>query len=712
MAPISVQKIAAELNVPCSYLYYLHESGVLGVSAAADSMKWDTSVIDIVRKYMDFNNSNNQNQTIPYKTTRINNRRYLGNKYKLLPFIKRVVDENCSDIKSVADIFAGTGAVSSAFTDRTIITNDNLYSNYICHVAWFSPQQFSMEKIINYVTRYNSAEIDEENYMTENFADTYFSRKECSKIGFIREDIEKEYAAGRINDRERAILITSLLYAMDKIANTCGHYDAYRQGVEFDKVLELAVPLADNNNNPENQCYNTDANELVKSIRADLVYIDPPYNSRQYCDAYHLIENVAQWKKPEVSGVAKKMDRSALKSKYCTQNATSAFEKLIESIEAKYILLSYNNMAEKGNDRSNAKISDEDILRILRKKGTVKIFEESYKAFTTGKSDIKDNKERLFLCICEKKSSVYEQLIPSPINYTGGKFKLLNQILPLFPSSIDTFVDLFSGGCNVGINIDCERVVFNDMNTDLQYMFSAFKNLEKEELLKMVIKIVKKYDLSLSSENGYEAYHCESSKGLSDYNKDKFTNLREDFNNNTNEDYYYYVMLYVLIVYSFNNQIRFNKDGQFNLPVGKRDFNAKMKAKLSDFVDRLHSGNFVFKCSDFRQINLDELSANDFIYADPPYLITCASYNEQNGWNELCERSLYQYLDAASDKGIRFALSNVLSSKGKTNEILTKWLEENKHRYKVIHLDYSYSNSNYHKKDRTTESDEILVVNY
>ena len=194
------------------------------------------------------------------------------------------------------------------------------------------------------------------------------------------------------------MLITSLLYAMDKIAKTCGHYDAYRKGAEFDKPLELLVPMAEINNNPNNECYNQDANDLVKNIVADLVYIDPPYNSRQYCDAYHMLENVARWEKPEVFGVAKKMDRTNLKSKYCTRSAAKAFEDLIENISSRYILLSYNNMAEKGNDRSNAKISDDDIMSVLSKKGTVKIFSESYKPFTTGKSYISENEERLFLC--------------------------------------------------------------------------------------------------------------------------------------------------------------------------------------------------------------------------------------------------------------------------------------------------------------------------
>lgn len=339
-------------------------------------------------------------KTGDYKTSLINNRRYLGNKYKLLPFITKVVNEECSDIDSVADIFAGTGAVSSAFTEKLLITNDLMYSNYICNYAWFGAEEYDPQTIIDCVVRYNSLSDLEDNYMTENFSDTYFSRDDCAKIGYIREDIESLYENDRINQRERAILITSLLYAMDKIANTCGHYDAYRKGVVFEKTLELYVPLAEVHNTADNQCYNTDANELVKDITADLVYIDPPYNSRQYCDAYHLLENVARWEKPEVFGVARKMDRSTMKSKYCTQSATEAFEQLIGNIKAKYILLSYNNMAEKGNDRSNAKISDQDIMRILEKKGEVKVFSESYKAFTTGKSDIDDNQERLFLCRC------------------------------------------------------------------------------------------------------------------------------------------------------------------------------------------------------------------------------------------------------------------------------------------------------------------------
>ena len=233
--------------------------------------------------------------------------------------------------------------------------------------------------------KYNNLSVTTDNYMSENFADTYFSLDDCRKIGYIREDIEKKYNNKEINSKERALLVTSLLYAMDKIANTCGHYDAYRKNGIYNKHLEMTFPEINVKCNNNNMCYNRDTNILINDIEADLVYIDPPYNSRQYCDAYHLLENVAKWEKPKVFGVAKKMDRTNLKSEYCTQRATKTFEELINNIKARYILLSYNNMEKKGDSRSNAKISDEDIIRILKKKGNVKIFSEKHKAFNAGK---------------------------------------------------------------------------------------------------------------------------------------------------------------------------------------------------------------------------------------------------------------------------------------------------------------------------------------
>lgn len=706
----SATQLAKKLDISRSYLYYLKDNGVVEVEISENGRAiWTEEVFHQLKEYLKKNNNAEKTEPFepPYKMTKINNRRYLGNKYKLLPFITKIVEEECENVNTVADIFAGTGAVASAFTDKKLITNDIMYSNYICHLAWFGSEEYSEEKIIALIMEYNNRKIEQDNYMSENFANTYFSLEDCRKIGFIRQDIEDRFVKGNINARERALLITSLLYAMDKIANTCGHYDAYRQGVEFEKHLELAVPQPDEHLNENNVCYNMDTNELAADMEADLVYIDPPYNSRQYCDAYHLLENVARWEKPEVFGVARKMDRTALKSDYCTQKATAAFEKLIDSIHAKYILLSYNNMAEKGNDRSNAKISDDDIMRILNKKGRVKVFAEDYKAFSTGKSDIKENQERLFLCTCYETE---KKIIPSALNYTGGKYKLLSQILPLFPKDADQVVDLFCGGCNVGINVNCNKIQFNDSNQHLIGLLETFRRLSKEEVLQWLYVTIKRYHLSLVSENGYEYYGCESSKGLGSYNKEGYNKLRKDFNSKKEQDDEYFLMLYLLIVYSFNNQLRFNKKGKFNLPVGKRDFNSKMQKKLEDFIDRIKSGDYIFTNGDFREVKLDGFTDKSFFYADPPYIITCATYNEQDGWTEKDEYDLLSYLEELDRRGIRFALSNVLESKGRKNDILADWIKRNK-KFKVLSLNYDYTNSNYHTK-REGITKEVLVINY
>ena len=200
------------------------------------------------------------------------------------------------------------------------------------------------------------------------------SRKQATGRDNRRFYIEKKL----INKRERAILITSLVYAVDKIANTVGHYDAYRKNGDLEKELILKLPQIENENNKNNKIFCMDANELVKKFKADIVYIDPPYNSRQYSDAYHFLENIATNEKPDVFGVARKMDRTHIKSKYCLSSAKNTLEDLIENIEAKYILFSYNNTQQKANSRSNARISDDEILKILKYKGEVTVFEKDF----------------------------------------------------------------------------------------------------------------------------------------------------------------------------------------------------------------------------------------------------------------------------------------------------------------------------------------------
>lgn len=236
--------------------------------------------------------------------------------------------------------------------------------------------------------------------------------------------------------------------------------------------------------------------------------------------------------------------------------------------------------------------------------------------------------------------------------------------------------------------------------------------MEKDSVMDWIYKIISDYGLSLVSRDGYKFYGCEGSGGLGKYNREPFNKLSDDFNQCKVIDYRYYVMLYVIIVYAFNNQIRFNSEGKFNLPVGKRDFNASMQKKLSAFINRVQSVNCRFICQDFRNLNVEKFIEDDFVYCDPPYLITCAVYNENGGWLESDEQDLLNFLDKLNTAGIKFALSNVLRSKGRENKILSDWLEKNSAIYNAVHLKKSYANSNYHKADKISESDEVLILNY
>ena len=645
----------------------------------------------------------------------IQNRRYLGNKYKLIDFIEEVIQENCPEADSLFDVFAGTGVVAHYFM-RTmkVITNDILYSNYVTHVAYISKQKIRKSFVENLINGYNllSANMLNDNYMSRNFADTYFSYEDCKIIGYVRENIECLYKHNCINEREKAILITVLLYAMDKIAHTCGHYDAYRKGVEsgrhlFFEMIDVSIKPVQNN-----VCYNDDSNRIVKEQNLShnmIAYIDPPYNSRNYSDLYHVLENVARWEKPEVFGVAKKMDRTNLKSKYCSKSAIEAFEELVLSLNCKCIILSYNNTAKKANDRSNARMSDEDIVRILSKKGEVKIYSKKYKAFTTGKSKNDDNEERLFVCnvfsefIIDKK-----ELVKSPLNYTGCKYKLLPQLKLHFPTKIDTFVDIFAGSGTVGANVGADLVVYNDINYNVTGLLQLMNNTTYENLISSIEKVISDYGLSDTAANSYSYYGCNSSSGMSSYNKAGFMRLREDFNKLTVYDDNYYTKLFVLIIYAFNNQIRFNAQGKYNLPVGKRDFNKSIRNNLKHFQEQLISQNKVISSKDFRDFDLNILTNKSFIYCDPPYTLGTASYNEQDGWTAQDENDLLEFLDKVDDLGIKFALSNVIEHKGKTNDVIFKWAEK----YNVHYLNHSYANSSYHGNNTDKITQEVLITNY
>ncbi len=652
----------------------------------------------------------------------INNRRYLGSKNKLLGFIEKIIEENCSEYNSFLDIFGGTGVVANAFNkeNKKIYVNDILKSNYCSYKAWFSNEEFDSKKIENIIYKYNAIDDVKDNYFSENFGNKYFSMEDSKKIGMIREDIETKFKNKEINDREKSILITSLLYSADRIANTVGHYDAYIKKDKINNCFKM-IPLniKEDNRNIGNEIYNMDCNELAKKIKADIVYIDPPYNSRQYSDAYHLLENLAEWKKPEVFGVARKMDRTGLKSEYCTIKATKVFKDLVDNLEAKYILVSYNNMGEKGVGRSQAKISDKEIIEILESKGNVKVFETNYNTFTTGKTKIEDHKERIFFCEVKNKnikkffidtdSNNSLNNVKSPINYTGGKYKLLNQIEPFFPENIDTFVDIFCGGFNVGANIKAKKIIANDNQENLVRILELMKNNSYINIIDNIENIIEKYGLSNTYRNGYKYYNANSDSGLGKYNKTQFGQLRKDYNCIKEDSEIKDYMFLTLLIYSFNNQIRFNKKGEFNSPVGKRDFNNAVRKNLLHFNERLANINVDFINKDYKDV-VKDINNKMFFYFDPPYYLGEATYNENSGWNREKEIELLDFIKEIDSKGNKFALSNVLEHRGMKNDILIDWCEKNNF---VIHnLDYNYNNSNYHKLNKNDSTKEVLITNY
>jgi len=298
--------------------------------------------------------------------------------------------------------------------------------------------------------------------------------------------------------------------------------------------------------------------------------------------------------------------------------------------------------------------------------------------------------------------------IKSPLNYVGGKYKLLPQIIPLFPKDIDTFYDLFCGGCNVGINVEAKQIVANDMLSPVIDMFQTFATNTKENIFKKILEIIEIYELSDSTKQTYADYGCDSSDGLGKYNKDAYLKLRQDYNllRDRSEKSF---LFYTLCCYSFSNHIRFNSSGGFNVPYGKRDFNSSMRENLNKFLDHLKKINITFTSLNFQEFNITNFKPNDFIYCDPPYLITTANYNENGGWHEIKEYELLNYLDNANNNNIKFALSNVLEHKGKSNDILKEWSKK----YTIHNLSFSYSNSNYNTKNRDKNStQEVLITNY
>jgi len=281
--------------------------------------------------------------------------------------------------------------------------------------------------------------------------------------------------------------------------------------------------------------------------------------------------------------------------------------------------------------------------------------------------------------------------IKSPLNYIGGKYKILPQILPHFPANINCFVDLFAGGANVGINIKAKKIILND---NLIYLIDLYEYLSVnpiDETLSYIEKIINKFQLTLINTEG-------------------FNNLRIQYNKTKKP-----LDLLILSFYSFNHQIRFNSKHDFNTPFGKNrsQYNKNIKKNLIAFINILQQKNITFMKKDFDIFNFLKLTNNDFVYCDPPYLITTGTYNDGkrgfNGWNINYEKKLLDILDNLNRNNIKFALSNVLTHKNQTNTLLNNWLKKKK--YNVYKIKNNFTNSNYHTGNRNKETTQEVLIN-
>ena len=334
---------------------------------------------------------------------KINSRRYTGNKYKLMSWIKGLILEHFPEHKTFFDVFGGTGVVTAEMLDviQSAILNDFLYSNEVCYEAFFGRGCYDVQKLEQFadeVAIVNRKALGD-NYVSLSYGGRYFENDDAKLIGAVRERIQSDYEAGRLNEREFNILLASLLYSFDRCANTVGHYDAYiKKSCQSNFVFELIEPI---NSEIDVTIYREDVNELVRRVSADVAFVDPPYNSRQYSRFYHVLETIVKWDKPILSGTAMKPPLENM-SEYSKVNAPIVFADLIQNLKVRYIVVTYNNTYDSRSSSSRNKITLEQIREILNSRGKTRIFEKSHSRFNAGKTDNAKHKEILFITEVEE----------------------------------------------------------------------------------------------------------------------------------------------------------------------------------------------------------------------------------------------------------------------------------------------------------------------
>ena len=327
--------------------------------------------------------------------------RYIGSKALMLDNILSVINKYTQDVNMITDIFAGTGIVSRFFKQHgySVLSNDILYLSYVLNKgvlemnAPISPRLHEIISHLNNLSAENSHWFDIEtafiyqNYSPHDGCDRmYFQCNNALKIDLIRQEIER--LRSEVEDSEYYYLLSLLLNAVPFVSNITGTYGAYLKYWDKRTFNELYLEVVDiQPSNVVCRCYNQNATVLANQIESDLVYLDPPYNGRQYMPNYHILETIAKYDNPEIKGVTGVRIDSNKMSDFCKKScAKEAFRKLFNSLNCRYLLLSYNNEGLLSTDVMSQLICESGNTNSFR------LFEHDYRRY---KNKIPNNAEGL-----------------------------------------------------------------------------------------------------------------------------------------------------------------------------------------------------------------------------------------------------------------------------------------------------------------------------
>ena len=587
------------------------------------------------------------------------------------------------------DAFCGTGAVSDRLKNKfNLIINDNLkwatvytagrlYASS-CHFErlGFDPFAFlnqSDEKVQGFIYK---------NYAPTESSRMYFTPENAARIDYFRKQIEEWHKNKLLSEAEYMLLLASLVESVSRVSNTAGVYGAFLK--KWDgralKPIEFIKPAYNACDSLNIKIYNDKTENIISDVKCDILYLDPPYTQNQYGTQYHLLETLILNDHPSVSKVTGSRPVMPMRSDWSKEyKAHILLDKIIANTTARYIVMSYNN---------DGLMSKEYIEAVMKRYGKPETYcckKISYKKYQNWKSQ--NHKEHFeYLFFVEKKDPadvVYE----SPLNYIGSKARVIPAIRENLPSDIDDFIDAFGGGFNVGINIRSESVVYNEYNHFVKELIESFWQYDTFSYIVYMKKMIRRFELEPGR-------------------KDAYLNVR-DYYNSLPEDKRDPRLLLVVILYSFQQQIRFNSNHGFNNPVGMRWFNDNLLEKLISFSRRIKELNVCFSCADYTDTFRYVDDGHTFVYLDPPYMLTNGSYNDGKrgfkGWDVSQEAALFEFLDKLNHEGSRFMLSYVLEHKGKVNQNLVNWTQDN--HYHIIELGDILGISGSRRK-------EILVTNY